>query len=81
MHDTMRKPGPKKVLWKNVFRSGRFQEIAIVGNSTAVRKVKQAPLAALVQNYLTLALCALRIAARKSRVLVQKPLGANRYAA
>jgi hypothetical protein len=38
MHDTIRKNGPKRVLWENVFRSGRFQEIAIVDNITAVRQ-------------------------------------------
>jgi predicted O-methyltransferase YrrM len=42
MHDTIRKKGPKRVLWKSVFRSGRFQEIAIVDNITAARG-KQRP--------------------------------------
>jgi hypothetical protein len=44
MHDTIRKKGPKRVLWENVFRSGRFQEIVIVDNITAVRKVGKAGL-------------------------------------
>ena len=75
MHDTIRKHGPKKVLWENVFRSGRFQEIAIVDNITAMRKVKQAPLTARLQNYLTLMLRALYIAARKSGVPRSKTVG------
>jgi len=75
MHDIIRKPGPKKVLWENVFRSGRFEAIAIVDNITAMRKVKQAPLAARLQNYLTLLLRALYIGARKSSVPRSKTVG------
>jgi Methyltransferase domain len=50
MHDTIRKQGPKKVLWENVFRSWRFQEIAIVDNITAARKVRKASLLALLKE-------------------------------
>jgi predicted O-methyltransferase YrrM len=75
MHDTIRKNGPKRVLWENVFRSGRFQEIAIVDNITAVRKVNQASLLARIRNYLTLALRAIYIAARKSSVPHGKTVG------
>ena len=42
MHDTIRKKGPKRVLREYVFRSGRFQEIAIVDSITAFRKVERA---------------------------------------
>jgi predicted O-methyltransferase YrrM len=75
MHDTMRKKGPKRVLWEHVFRSGRFQEIAIVDNITAVRKVERAALRARLRDRGTLALRALYIAARKSRVPYSKEYG------
>jgi predicted O-methyltransferase YrrM len=75
MHDTIRKPGPKKVLWEKVFCSGCYQEIAIVDNITAMRKVKQAPITARLQSYLTLMLRALYIAARKSSVPRSKTVG------
>lgn len=75
MHDTIRKKGPKRVLWESVFRSGRFQEIAIVDNITAVRKVRHASARAILRNYRTLALRALYIAARKSSVPRSKDLG------
>lgn len=75
MHDTIRKKGPKQVLWENVFRSGRFQEIAIVDNITAVRKVKRASLIARLRNYVTLVLRAIYIGARKSRVPSSKETG------
>jgi hypothetical protein len=58
-----------------VFRSGRFQEIAIVDNITAVRKVRRASLPARTRNYETLALRALYIAARKSGVSHSKDIG------
>jgi predicted O-methyltransferase YrrM len=75
MHDTIRKKGPKRVLWEKVFRSGRFQEIAIVDNITAVRKVdKTSPLARL-RDDLTLGLRAIYIAARKVRIPFAKPAG------
>lgn len=75
MHDTIRKKGPKRVLWEKVFRSGRFQEIAIVDNITAVRKVRKASLIARFRNQITLALRAIYIAARKSSVPHSKSLG------
>ena len=75
MHDTIRKRGPKRVLWEEVFRSGRFQEIAIVDNITAIRKVGQASISARLRNYSTLALRALYIAARKSRIANSKNVG------
>jgi predicted O-methyltransferase YrrM len=75
MHDTIRKRGPKRVLWEQVFRSGRFQDIAIVDNITAVRKVKRASSRARLRDYRTLALRGLYIAARKSRIPRSKELG------
>jgi MMP 1-O-methyltransferase len=75
LHDTIRKQGPKRVLWENVFRSSRFQEIAIVDNITAVRKVKRATMLARLRKYVTLALRAIYIASRKSRAPHSKTLG------
>lgn len=75
MHDTIRKPGPKRVLWEQVFRSKCFQEIAIVDNITAVRKVSHASTAALLSKYATLALRGVYIAARKTHVPRSKELG------
>jgi MMP 1-O-methyltransferase len=75
MHDTIRKKGPKRVLWENVFRSNRFQEIAIVDNITAVKKVRKASLAAQLEKWRTLILRGIYIAARKSRLPRAKPLG------
>jgi predicted O-methyltransferase YrrM len=75
MHDTIRKPGPKRVLWDHVFRCGRFQEIAIVDNITAVRKVRRASPAALMKKCATLGLRAAYIAARKARVPRSKEFG------
>jgi hypothetical protein len=75
MHDTIRKRGPKRVLWEEVFRSDRFQEILIVDNITAMRKVRTANTAAALKKLLTLALRAIYIAARKSRVPFSKPCG------
>jgi len=75
MHDTIRKKGPKRVLWENVFRSQRFQDVVIIDNITAVRKVgKITPWAAL-KKLSTLALRAIYIAARKSGVPRSKPFG------
>jgi hypothetical protein len=65
MNDTIRKE-PKRVLWEKIFCSGRFQEIAIVDNITAVRKVKKASSAAIMRNYGTFVLRALYIVARKT---------------
>ena len=75
MHDTIRKKGPKKVLWENIFRSSRFQDIAIVDNITATKKVATASLRAQLKKWLTIALRGIYIAARKSRVPRSKPIG------
>jgi hypothetical protein len=75
MHDTIRKKGPKRVLWENVFLSGRFQEIAIVDNITAARKVEKRSLLGKIRDYGTLALRGIYIAARKSHVPFSKPVG------
>lgn len=75
MHDTIRKPGPKRVLWEHVFRSNRFQEITIVDNITAMRKVSRASTAALLNKYATLALRGVYIAARKTHVPYSKEFG------
>lgn len=75
MHDTIRKIGPKRVLWEQVFRSHRFQEIAIVDNITAARKVNKATCGPRFRKTATLALRALYIAARKSRVPRSKTSG------
>ena len=75
MHDTIRKKGPKRVLWENVFRSNRFQEIAIVDNITAAKKVRKASWAAQLRKWLTLTLRGIYIAARKSRVPRSKSVG------
>ena len=58
-----------------MFCSSRFQEIAIVDNITAMRKVRGISLAARLPNYLTLALRALYIALRKSGVVHSKSVG------
>jgi MMP 1-O-methyltransferase len=75
MHDTIRKKGPKRVLWENVFRSQRFQEIAIIDNITAARKVKKVSRFATVKKWTTIALRGIYIGARKSRVPRSKAIG------
>jgi MMP 1-O-methyltransferase len=75
MHDTIRKKGPKKVLWEHIFRSRRFQEIAIVDNITAARKVRKTSLLAMLKKWLTIVLRAIYIGARKSRFPRSKPVG------
>ena len=75
MHDTIRKKGPKRVLWEYVFSSGRFQETAIVDSITAFRKVERASLLARLRKCMTLTLRAIYIAARKSRVPHSKEFG------
>lgn len=75
LHDTIRKTGPKRVLWENVFRSKRFQQITICDNITAAKKVRRASWLARLRTYLTLALRGIYIAARKSRVPYSKPAG------
>lgn len=66
MHDTIRKKGPKRVLWECVFRSARFQEISIVDNITVARKVKRASISATLHKYIALGLRAIYITARKT---------------
>jgi MMP 1-O-methyltransferase len=75
MHDTIRKRGPKRVLWESVFRSGRFQEIAIVDNITAARKVGRASPTATLRTYRTLGLRAVYIATRKSSIPHSREVG------
>jgi predicted O-methyltransferase YrrM len=75
MHDTIRKKGPKKVLWENVFRSWRFQEIAIVDNITAARKVQKASLLPLLRKWLIIVLRGIYIGTRKGRFPYAKPVG------
>ncbi|HXK26810.1 MAG TPA: hypothetical protein VJ646_00985, partial [Candidatus Binatia bacterium] len=58
-----------------VFLSGRFQEIAIFDNITAVRKVEKRSLVGKIRDYGTLALRGVYIAARKSHVPFSKPIG------
>ncbi len=75
MHDTIRKMGPKRVLWENIFRSHRFEQFAIVDNITAVRKVRRKSALRRLRDYTVLVLRAVYIAARKSRVPYSKPIG------
>jgi MMP 1-O-methyltransferase len=75
MHDTIRKEGPKKVLWENVFRSCRFQEIAIVDNITAARKVRKTSLLATLRKWSTIVFRGIYIGARKSRLPFSKTKG------
>jgi predicted O-methyltransferase YrrM len=75
MHDTIRKKGPKRVLWEKVFRSGRFHEIVIVDNITAVRKTVKAGPSVRTRDYFTLGLRAAYIGARKLRIPFAKPAG------
>jgi MMP 1-O-methyltransferase len=75
MHDTIRKKGPKKVLWENVFRSCRFQDIAIVDNITAARKVRKASLWATLRKWLTIGFRGIYIGARKGRLPFSKTRG------
>lgn len=75
MHDTIRKKGPKRVLWENIFRCNRFQKISIVDNITAARKVKKnSPWGSLIK-WLTIVFRALYIASRKTGVPGAKPVG------
>lgn len=75
MHDTIRKKSPKRVLWESVFRSGRFQEIAIVDNITTARKVRRASPTTTLRIYRTLGLRALYIATRKSSIPHSREVG------
>jgi predicted O-methyltransferase YrrM len=75
MHDTIRKKGPKRVLWENVFTSDRFQEIAIVDNITAVRKVAATTSWTKLRKRISLAARAIYIAARKCHMPRSKQVG------
>jgi len=75
MHDTIRKKGPKRVLWENIFRSDRFQEISIVDNITAARKVRKTSVLGKLIKWLTIGCRALYIAARKMHLPYAKPVG------
>jgi predicted O-methyltransferase YrrM len=75
MHDTIRKKGPKKVLWEKIFRSGRFQEIAIVDNITATKKVRKASFWATLRKWLTIGFRGIYIGARKARLPFSKTRG------
>jgi len=75
MHDTIRKKGPKRVLWENIFFSDRFQEISIVDNITAVRKAGNISLGKTLTKWMVIACRALYIAARKMGLPHSKPFG------
>ena len=75
MHDTIRKKGPKRVLWERIFRSNRFQGISIVDHITAARKVKKTSLWGGLIKWLTIGCRGLYIAARKIRIPCAKPVG------
>lgn len=75
MHDTIRKQGPKRVLWEEVFHSDHFQDISIVDNITAAMKVKKTSLWGGLIKWLTIGCRGLYIAARKIRVPFAKPVG------
>ena len=75
MHDTIRKQGPKRVLWESVFHSDRFQGISIVDNITAARKVSRLTIRARLAKWATIGCRALYIAARKLRLPYAKPVG------
>ena len=75
MHDTIRKQGPKRVLWENIFRSDRFTQISIVDNITAVQKVTRKSPISKIRDYAVLALRGVYIAARKMRIPYSKPVG------
>ncbi len=75
MHDTIRKKGPKRVLWESIFRSDRFQGISIVDNITAAKKVKRASVLGKLAKWLTIGFRAVYIAARKMRLPYAKPVG------
>ncbi len=75
LHDTIRKKGPKRVLWENVFRSNRFQDISIVDNITAARKMTKISFRAKILKWFAIGCRALYIAARKVRIPYAKPAG------
>lgn len=75
MHDTIRKKGPKRVLWEDIFRSDRFHKISIVDNITAARKAQRISLWGKIGKWLTIGCRALYIASRKMRLPYAKPAG------
>jgi predicted O-methyltransferase YrrM len=75
MHDTIRKRGPKRVLWESVFRSSRFQEISLVDNIAAARKVKKTSISGQCLKCLVIGCRGLYIAARKLSLPYAKPVG------
>ena len=75
MHDTIRKKGPKRVLWENIFGSDSFEEISIVDNITAARKVKRNSTWGRLAKWSTIACRAIYIAARKIGIPYAKPVG------
>ncbi len=75
MHDTIRKKGPKRVLWESIFRSHRFQDISIVDNITAARKMTKISFGAKILKWFAIGCRALYIAARKVRIPYAKPAG------
>lgn len=75
MHDTIRKKGPKRVLWENIFRSDSFEEISIVDNITAARKVRKTSAWGSLAQWLTIACRAIYITARKIGIPYAKPVG------
>jgi len=75
LHDTIRKKGPKRVLWENVLRSNRFQDISIVDNITAARKMANISFGAKILKWFAIGCRAVYIAARKVRIPYAKPTG------
>lgn len=75
MHDTIRKKGPKKVLWECIFLSDRFKAISIIDNITAAKKVRKISFWERLMKWLVIACRALYIFARKLRVPYAKPAG------
>ena len=75
LHDTIRKKGPKRILWENVFQSNRFQDISIVDNMTAARKMTKISFGAKLLKWFTIGCRALYISARKVRIPHAKPAG------
>jgi len=75
MHDTIRKKGPKKVLWECVFSSDRFKAISIVDNITAARKVSKISFRDRFVKWLVIGCRGIYIFARKIRLPYAKPAG------
>jgi predicted O-methyltransferase YrrM len=75
MHDTIRKKGPKHVLWESIFHSSHYQEISIVDNITAAKKVKNISHWQGLTKWCTISCRALYIAARKLHIPYAKAVG------